>query len=201
VPQGALGRLRALSPGDFEGSAPNQRRLAIIFRSGGVVHSGRLSWRPLLSVLYRRIFCTAQDRFCAPVAPAASPRDSRCHCMPGILAPSDYRGAFADLSSASAFPHDGVCDPDQHSLGVTVQRSHDTDAREYRRAARSATRSSTSIAKRAFLIVKSWSAIRHRCFINWPLLLPGRFWLSLPTQLSHQFRRDLADLVPGIIAE
>jgi hypothetical protein len=36
------------------------------------------------------------------------------------------------------------------SLGVTVQRSHDTDAREYRRAARSATRSSTSIAKEHF---------------------------------------------------
>jgi hypothetical protein len=28
-----------IKPRDFEGSAPNQRRLAIIFRSGGVVHS------------------------------------------------------------------------------------------------------------------------------------------------------------------
>src|SRR6202171_6670477 len=31
-----------IKPRDFEGSAPNQRRLAIIFRSGGVVHFGNI---------------------------------------------------------------------------------------------------------------------------------------------------------------
>src|ERR1700736_854583 len=31
-----------IKPGNFEGSAPNQRRLAIIFRSGGVVHCGNI---------------------------------------------------------------------------------------------------------------------------------------------------------------
>jgi len=41
-------------------------------------------WRPLLAVLYHRISCTAQVRFCGPAALAVSPRDSQCHCMPDI---------------------------------------------------------------------------------------------------------------------
>jgi|SRR5260370_32181967 hypothetical protein len=48
----------------------------------------RLSWRPLLSVPYHRIPCTAQDRFCGRAALAALPRDSQCHCMPDIYAQS-----------------------------------------------------------------------------------------------------------------
>jgi hypothetical protein len=54
----------------------------------------RLSRRPLLSVLCRRIYYTAVDRFCAPVAPAAQLKDNRCHCMPDIFSQGE-RGAFA----------------------------------------------------------------------------------------------------------
>jgi hypothetical protein len=65
-----------------------------------------LSWRPLVSVLCRRNSCTAPDRSYAPVATATLPRDSRCHCMPDILARSDWWGAFAFeplVSVASSF--------------------------------------------------------------------------------------------------
>ena len=51
--------------------------------------------RPLLSVPYHRIFCTAQDRFCGRAAPAALPRDSQCHCMPDIYAQSASWRAFS----------------------------------------------------------------------------------------------------------
>src|SRR5258706_12093355 len=57
-----------------------------------------LSWRPLLSVPYHRIPCTAQDRFCGRAALAALPRDSQCHCMPDIFAQSELRMAFSSES-------------------------------------------------------------------------------------------------------
>jgi hypothetical protein len=54
----------------------------------------RLGWRPLLSVLCRRIYYTAVDRFCAPVASAAQLKDCRRHCMPDIFSQGEP-GAFA----------------------------------------------------------------------------------------------------------
>jgi hypothetical protein len=66
---------------------------------------GRLSWRPLLSVLCRRIYYTAVDRFCAPVAPAAQLKDYRCHCMPDIFSQSiSLAGVPQTAFPASAGP-------------------------------------------------------------------------------------------------
>jgi hypothetical protein len=77
-----------------------RRRLGLDCSFGVVKPVGRLSWRPLLSVLCRRIYYTAVDRFCAPVAPAAQLKDIRCHCMPDIFSQSnslavDSRTAFS----------------------------------------------------------------------------------------------------------
>jgi hypothetical protein len=52
------------------------------------IEAARLSWRPLLSVLCRRIYYTAVDRFCAPVVPAAQLKDYRSHCTPDIFSQS-----------------------------------------------------------------------------------------------------------------